>query len=134
MEFSFNPKGHQRLQTCSKRHMRYWKRIKCWKLTGSPHLVFGGGKDGKWASTNAANGRISKCNILFVLVSLCSPNLSLWILYCFLLGNTTGAYSDSQFVENRLITSKFYLNSKLSVMTLAILINPSAWKWHFHTK
>lgn len=22
----------------------------CWELTGSPHLVIGGGKEGKWAS------------------------------------------------------------------------------------
>lgn len=61
-----------------------------------------------------ANDRVSKCNILFVHACLCSPNLSLWILYCFLhysLGKYTGVYSESQFVEKRLITSKFYLNS-----------------------
>lgn len=96
MEFSLNPKGYQILQISSNKKGITWdgdtERI-CWKLTGSPPCGIWGW-EGREMGFNLweANGRISKCNILFVHVSLCSPNLSLWILYCFL-SHSLGRYN-----------------------------------------
>lgn len=66
----------------------------CWKLTGSPHLVFGGGKEGKWASIyeKQMTGFLSVifCLCMLAYVPQIFPSGSSTACYTILLGNTLG--------------------------------------------